>query len=320
MAKHRKPSTVLPGAGVNHGYAPYIGRIGALAVALGIGAGLAAAPWVASAKPAAEQSGSAAATSAESTAKAPKPPKVPKNVSVSVNGVTVKQKGTAQAVSSGDGSRAVARGANSYAEATGDGAKASANGDNSRAIVRGEGSTAAARGTNAQASVGGSDSSARAGTNGTAVVTSGTRNSAKAFNGGTAGAEGEHNAAAASGPHSIAQVFGGADSKAAATGANSIAIVNAEGSTGDRKNTATATDGGRAEAGNAVTEAADANQGSDNTFNTAIARGAGSTALAGGYGNNNYNNKATALNGGIASRRRWKPPHQRSRARLRQSL
>ena len=33
------------------GYARYIGRIGALAVALGIGAGLAATPWVASAKP-----------------------------------------------------------------------------------------------------------------------------------------------------------------------------------------------------------------------------------------------------------------------------
>jgi len=33
------------------GYARYIGRVGALAVALGIGAGMAATPWVASAKP-----------------------------------------------------------------------------------------------------------------------------------------------------------------------------------------------------------------------------------------------------------------------------
>ena len=34
------------------GYARYIGRVGALAVALGIGVGLAATPWAASAKPA----------------------------------------------------------------------------------------------------------------------------------------------------------------------------------------------------------------------------------------------------------------------------
>ena len=33
------------------GYAKYIGRIGALAVALGIGVGLAARPWAAYAKP-----------------------------------------------------------------------------------------------------------------------------------------------------------------------------------------------------------------------------------------------------------------------------
>ena len=33
------------------GYAKFIGRIGALAVALGVGAGLAATPWAASAKP-----------------------------------------------------------------------------------------------------------------------------------------------------------------------------------------------------------------------------------------------------------------------------
>ena len=34
------------------GYARYIGRMGALAVALGIGVGMAATPWAASAKPA----------------------------------------------------------------------------------------------------------------------------------------------------------------------------------------------------------------------------------------------------------------------------
>ena len=57
------------------GNARYIGRIGSLAVALGIGAGLAATPWAASAKP-----------SDSDSAKSPPG----QNVSISVNGVVRK--------------------------------------------------------------------------------------------------------------------------------------------------------------------------------------------------------------------------------------
>lgn len=49
------------------GYARYIGRIGALAVALGIGAGLAATPWVASAKPSDSGSSNSSSNSSSSS-------------------------------------------------------------------------------------------------------------------------------------------------------------------------------------------------------------------------------------------------------------
>src|SRR4051812_41504252 len=109
-------------------YAKYIGRVGALAVALGIGAAVVAMPWVASAAP---------------------------NVSVSANGETRVEKGTATSSADGKGSVAIAHGANSYAEASGgDHNKALVNGDNSRAFaqfgnnntatVKGDGGTAVA--------------------------------------------------------------------------------------------------------------------------------------------------------------------------------
>lgn len=53
------------------GYARYIGRIGALAVALGIGAGLAATPWVASAKPSDSGSSNSSSNSSSSSSSSP---------------------------------------------------------------------------------------------------------------------------------------------------------------------------------------------------------------------------------------------------------
>ena len=62
----------------NMGHARYIGRIGALAVALGIGAGMFAMPFVASAKPSKpDTSSSTDSASTTSTAPLAKKPKVP---------------------------------------------------------------------------------------------------------------------------------------------------------------------------------------------------------------------------------------------------
>ena len=99
-------------------YSRYIGRVGALAVALGIGAGLAAAPWVASAAP-----------SDRSHA----------DVSVTTNGVQRVQIGDARSSADGDGTHllAIAHGAGSSAAVSGDFNKAIANGDNTTAIVTG---------------------------------------------------------------------------------------------------------------------------------------------------------------------------------------
>ena len=75
----------------NMGHARYIGRIGALAVALGIGAGMFAMPFVASAKPSKPDT-SSSTDSASTTSTAPsakKKPKVP--VTKSVNGVIVRR-------------------------------------------------------------------------------------------------------------------------------------------------------------------------------------------------------------------------------------
>jgi hypothetical protein len=70
-------------------YARYVGRVDGLAVALGIGVGLAAAPWAASATP---SSSGAPATDSSSTSAATSPSGG--NISVSVNGVTHRPKGS----------------------------------------------------------------------------------------------------------------------------------------------------------------------------------------------------------------------------------
>ena len=51
QANSAHPRAAGPARGITLGYAKCIGRIGALAVALGIGVGLAARPWAAYAKP-----------------------------------------------------------------------------------------------------------------------------------------------------------------------------------------------------------------------------------------------------------------------------
>src|SRR6185312_1558829 len=80
--------------------ARYIGRIGGLAIALGIGVGLAATPWAASAEPGNGQVNG-------------------QNMAISKNVDTKVQKGTAQAVTKlGEGSTARATGDNSMADAT----------------------------------------------------------------------------------------------------------------------------------------------------------------------------------------------------------
>src|SRR3954451_17378164 len=95
------------------GHATYIGRIGALAVALGTGAGMFAMRFVASAKPAQpDTSSSTDAASTTSSAPSPQKPKVP--VTKSVNGVIVRDTDpndtTVAITTPGEHSRAVARG------------------------------------------------------------------------------------------------------------------------------------------------------------------------------------------------------------------
>jgi Bacterial Ig domain len=108
-------------------YSRYVGRVGALAVALGIGAGMFAMPFVASAKPSKpDTSSSTDAASTTSTAPSAKKPKatavgkVP--VTKSVNGVIVRDtdpKNTTVAITTpGERSRAVARGAGSTTDGT----------------------------------------------------------------------------------------------------------------------------------------------------------------------------------------------------------
>jgi len=80
------------------GKTTYIGRVGALAVALGIGAGLAATPWPAFAKP--PDSGSHGS-----------------NASVSTNDESPVQNGTASSSTDGAGSAAIDRGTNRSATA-----------------------------------------------------------------------------------------------------------------------------------------------------------------------------------------------------------
>src|SRR6478609_2269175 len=96
------------------GDARYIGRVGGLAVALGIGAGLAATPWAASAEPGNGQGNG-------------------QNMSISKNGDVKVQKGTAHALTTaGEGSTAKVKGENSTADAQScTNCTAVVNGDNS---------------------------------------------------------------------------------------------------------------------------------------------------------------------------------------------
>jgi hypothetical protein len=96
-------------------HANRIGRVGMLAVGLGIGAALAATPWVASADPL--------------------PPFDPNDFAISIDGFTLFQTGTATATS-GTGDFAIADGANSSASAEGGfGDFASADGTSSIAVA-----------------------------------------------------------------------------------------------------------------------------------------------------------------------------------------
>lgn len=108
------------------GYASHIGRLGALAVALG--AGLAATAGVAFAQPSLSSGASGTTDSTRSTGP---------NISVSTGGVTRVQKGeTGGAISSGPGSVAIAHGVGTTATATGgQGTVAIAKGDFSSAVA-----------------------------------------------------------------------------------------------------------------------------------------------------------------------------------------
>src|SRR6476620_7285503 len=127
----------------NMGHARYNGRIGGLAVALGIGAGMFAMPFVASAKPSTPDTSSATdSASTTSTAPSAKKPKVP--VTVSVNGVITRDTDptdtTVANTTPGEHYRAFARGVGITADAT--------NCIRCRATATGTGSIATATGGN----------------------------------------------------------------------------------------------------------------------------------------------------------------------------
>ena len=103
------------------GHGRCVGRLAGLAVALGIGAALAAAPWVASAAP------------SSASANAPG-----QNHAVSTQGVVREQRGTATASSiDAPGSVAIATGANSKAISTCRNCRAEVNGAGSAALASG---------------------------------------------------------------------------------------------------------------------------------------------------------------------------------------
>ena len=181
-------------------YARYIGRVGGLAVALGIGAGLAATPWIASAD-----------CTTGICVNPPHPPPVIHplptlpNISVSTNGVQRIDRGTAEATSAGTGSRAIARGDLATATATGDNNTAIANGAGSIATATdgtnntakvtgigstatatdGDGNTATVRGTNSDAVAGiGSDNTATVTGSGSFATAAGGDNNTATVNGG----------------------------------------------------------------------------------------------------------------------------------------
>ena len=138
LARVSRNTCACPGAPATGehtvGHATVIGRVGGLAVALGIGAALAATPWTASAKP------------SVSTPHGP-------NVAVSIDGHSI-DLGSATATSSGTDSRAFALGADASATA-GPGDTATAIGTNATAnATGGTGNRAFAFGTNSIANAG----------------------------------------------------------------------------------------------------------------------------------------------------------------------
>lgn len=95
------------------GHTNHVGRVGGLAVALGIGAALVSAPWsvgVAAASPNTLHANSSADTNNTKE----------QNMAISTNGQGRVQKGSAVAFSSGPGSVADAKGSNTLASANGD--------------------------------------------------------------------------------------------------------------------------------------------------------------------------------------------------------
>jgi hypothetical protein len=281
---------------------------------------LAASPWAASADPQADlqkqlddQTAKVTAASPDMGAKLAEVRSQQMNISVSVNGVNVLQRGNAQATTTAGGlSVATARGATSSAEAsdctqcramtTGTESTATAaNGSMNYATTSGIRADAfAGNGTGNRADAEGADSFAAAGLDGT----NSDFNTAKVTGGGTAiagssGDNNDHNSATAT-DGALAAAGGGFDiyagnnnsgNTADADGANqyggpSVAFAGIAGQ-GNDDNTATASDGGTAQSGSF---------GDGNDDNAASAFGQSTVAVAGGLGNDNTSNAATATN------------------------
>ena len=139
-----------------------VGRVGVLAPVLGVGAGLAATPWVASVAPPGSSD-----TSGSSTAPG-------QNMSVATNGVIRVTKGSATALSfGGQVTVAIAKGVNRSAIAGTAMCTECVVGNHNKAIVKGDGSTATVSGSDDTAAViGNSDgASINGGPNNTATAT-----------------------------------------------------------------------------------------------------------------------------------------------------
>jgi hypothetical protein len=225
----------------------FVGRVGGLAVGLGIGSAMAAMPWVAYADPTTDAVSSidlgglalpGAADSASSFDFS--------NMSLSIDGMTVFHDGTATATS-GSGDFAFADGAGSIANATGgtgntaiaEGAGAGSTADGGTgdyASATGDDSFANANGTSDYASANGYDSEANTFIDSnTTVIANGAGSSvvidsdkdlgiADGTNA-TAGAEGSNDIAAVFGNDSSANVIEGSNDIAAVSGSNSSASV-----------------------------------------------------------------------------------------------
>jgi hypothetical protein len=179
--------------GTAMGNTNYVGRVGALAIALGIGAGLAGTPWVAGASPSTAARG--------------------QNLSVAANDQTRVQKGTARATAAGTGSVAIVIGSGSSAFAgNGDNNRAFVFGDNSEALAgNGDGNKAIVVGdfSHATAGIGNNNFARVVGNFSTATAHLGNNNTAEVFgDGSTAEAGlGANNTATANGDskHAVAQ-------------------------------------------------------------------------------------------------------------------